>query len=74
MTLSKKNKENFIFANLLSNRFDVSTTDKIWSIDDTKLSFKDNEKKLSILTCFRAMTCYIQNMSSRFFYFKTSFL
>lgn len=42
-------KQKYIFKNFLSNRYNVSTTDKVETIDDTKCSFSDKKEKLSVL-------------------------
>lgn len=49
MTSTRKTKDKYIFPNLLVSRFNVSTTDKLWSVDDTKIKFSDSPSQLSIL-------------------------
>lgn len=42
-------KDKYTVPNYLLNRYNVASTNKIWTLDDTKFSFKNSKDKLSVL-------------------------
>ena len=56
-----KTKEKCILPNLLVSRFNVSSLNKVWFLDDFKLPFKNAEHKLSVLLVIDLASCKIIN-------------